>query len=121
MLSMGHIEAIGDGLKVSFSGISTYLKCGKQYWFSYIQGIKSPPGIAMIEGGAHHKAVERNNLFKKTKGRDLKPGDLTDTFMAAFRGEVKEVGKKALDWKGENENGIFTRASDLHKQYIKNY
>ena len=118
MLSMGQIEAIGHDFKVSFSGISTYLKCGKQYWFSYVQGIKAPPGIAMIEGSAHHKAVEKNNNHKRQKGKDLKPGILTDVFMEDFRQRTGKGGK-ALDWEGQDEDVIFSRAKELHNQYIK--
>ena len=106
----------GTGEVLNFSAASTYLKCPKQFEFRYVLGLKIPPKIFMIEGSAHHKALEKNNLSKKGTGRDLKPSRLVDYFMGDFRGRIKETGK-SLEWEGEKEDGIFQRAKALLSEY----
>lgn len=103
-------------LRISFSGADTYLSCGKQYEFRYVQDIKSPPAVALIEGSSHHKSMEMNNLNKRDKGFDLAHGTLTDIFMDDFRDRVKNEGE--VIWEGETENNIFSRARVLHERYI---
>lgn len=103
-------------MHLSFSGTDTYLKCGKQYEFRYISGIKSPPGVALIEGSSHHKALEQNNLQKKDQGRDMSYSNLTDIFMTDFRTRVK--AEENVQWGGETEDNIFSRAKILHEKYI---
>lgn len=105
-----------DNFQIDFSAIDTYLRCAKQFYFRYIQGIKSPPAIAMIEGTSHHKAMEVNNRNKKDKSKDLKPQVLTDVFIDTFRERVK--GAKDIKWEGDDENRIHTRAKILHTEYI---
>ena len=107
-----------EGLKISFSGTDMYLKCGKQYEFRYIDGIKIPPKVVMIEGSSHHKAMELNNKRKMKKGSDMKASRLTEIFMEDFRERIKPQ-KKTIDWEGENENRIYDRARSLHVDYIR--
>lgn len=104
-------------LRISFSGVDTYLRCGKQYEFRYIDNIKSIPGIALLEGSAHHKAMEHNNLSKRDKGRDMAHGELTEIFMEDFRRRVK--AEESVEWSDENEDRIFSRAKILHERYAK--
>ena len=103
-------------LRVSFSAISTYLKCGKQYEFAYIKKQKSIPGIALLEGSAHHASFEMNNLHKKKTCKDLKAGALTDKFMEELREKVKV--EERMDWGVDNEDGLFRRARSWHEKYI---
>jgi len=105
-------------MKISFSGTDMYLKCGKQYEFRYIDGIKIPPKVVMIEGSSHHKAMELNNKQKMKKGTDMKASRLTDIFMEDFRERIKPQ-KKTIDWEGENEDRIFERAKSFHTDYAR--
>lgn len=105
-----------EQLRLSFSAVDTYLRCGKQFEFRYIDNIKSIPGIALLEGSSHHKAMELNNLSKRDKGEDLPHSQLTDIFMDDFRTRVKSE-ENGVDWGDEKEDGIFTRAKALHIRY----
>lgn len=104
-------------LRLSFSAADTYLRCAMQFKFRYLDGIKSIPGIALLEGSAHHKAMEHNNLSKRDKGRDLPHRELTDIFVDDFRGRVKQ--EEDVDWGAEKEDVIFSRAKVLHERYIR--
>ena len=46
------------------SHIDMLYKCGVQYEFRYVRGIKSPPGVAALAGSGCHKGVEVNMLHK---------------------------------------------------------
>lgn len=43
---------------LSASQVGSYLRCGLQYFFRYIQGVNSPPNIAMLTGTACHFGFE---------------------------------------------------------------
>lgn len=107
-----------DTIEIDFSAVDTWLKCGKQYQFRYVQGKKSPPGIALLEGSAHHKAMEYNNNHKKEKGFDLKPKVVTDYFHDDFERRVKN--EEQLEWNSENLDTVSYRAEALHRDYFRN-
>jgi hypothetical protein len=45
---------------LSHSQVSMYQRCGLQWQFRYIDGIKAPPGVSALVGKATHKSVEAN-------------------------------------------------------------
>ena len=107
-----------DTLEVNNSAIQMYLKCAKQYEFRYVEGIKSRPGIALLEGSSHHKALEINNKNKRDKSKDLSPSALTEIFVEDFRDRVKKE-KNEIIWQDEKEDDIISRADLLHRDYIR--
>lgn len=107
-----------DKLRVSFSQIDMYLRCPKQYEFAYIKGLRMPPGVALLEGSAHHKAFEINNTNKIKKGKDLKANQLTEIFMEDFNERIKKEDK--VIWGDEKENAIFARGKSWHQDYVRN-
>lgn len=66
-------------------------KCGMQFYYRYIEGRKSPPGVALIVGTAVHRACELDLLHKMETGQ---PAPVA---------EVKQKAAEALDatWLGE--------------------
>jgi hypothetical protein len=62
-----------------------YQKCGVQYEFRYIRGMKVPPGVAQIRGSAVHRSIEHNYRQKIGSKTDL-PLDV-----------VKDVAAEAVD------------------------
>lgn len=66
-------------------------KCGMQFYYRYIEGKKSPPGVALVIGTAVHQACELDLVRKMETGS---PAPLE---------EVKEKAAEALDatWLGE--------------------
>ena len=108
-----------DLTKISFSSISTYLRCAKQYWWRYIQGVIEPPKIVFIEGKANHSALEMNNKHKRDRGFDMKPAVVTEKFVEELRAQTGAV--EDLDWKEESEDGLIERGTIWHKGYLKDY
>jgi hypothetical protein len=51
------------------SMLSMLSKCGMQFYYRYIEGKKSPPGVAMIIGTAVHKACELDLRHKMETGQ----------------------------------------------------
>lgn len=45
---------------LSASALGTLARCGLQYDYRYNQGIKSPPGVALVIGKGTHAAVEKD-------------------------------------------------------------
>jgi len=60
--------------QLHWSHVSLLMKCGIQYEFRYVKGMRRPPGVAAHIGGGTHKGVEVNMLHVKEK-RELLPED----------------------------------------------
>lgn len=71
---------------LSVSQVEQYLRCGKQYEFRYIRGVKSPPGIALIQGSTLHKALELGYRYMK-KNKIVPPIELA---LDEYSGEFKK-------------------------------
>jgi putative RecB family exonuclease len=94
-----------------------YLQCSKQYEFRYMEGLRSPPGIALVEGSGHHEALAFNNKRKMKTGKDVKPKTQFEKFMAYF-----EKSKAAVeDWGGDTEDGVVQRAKKIVEVYHADY
>ena len=52
--------------------MATYMRCPRQYWYSYVLGIKAPPGVNLVSGLGFHKAAERGMLEKLETGEPPK-------------------------------------------------
>lgn len=73
-----------DDQVFSASSVNTYIRCGKQWEFAYVYGIKSPPSLRAVIGMAAHEAVEINYRQKMASGVDLPVDDVLDAFSDAF-------------------------------------
>lgn len=76
------------------SMIKTYQRCPKQFEFSYIKGIKSPPNLKMTVGTAVHKGVEVNYEQKFKSKKDCTKDIVLDATRDEFRVAVKRDGLK---------------------------
>ena len=75
----------------SLSQYRTYMRCGLQYEYRYIKDIVAPPGVAMIEGSAVHKALEVG-LREKKESNKVPPVDvMVDAWRDSFTEKQKEV------------------------------
>lgn len=81
---------------LSVSQVQMYLKCGIQYYFAYILGIKSPPNIALATGSSGHEALEANFKFKAVdeNHQDMPTADVVDAFSTAYDKNIKNVPAK---------------------------
>lgn len=71
-------------LILSASSVSTFLRCGYQWYLSYVAGLKSPPSLRQSIGLAGHKAVEVNMRQKVDSREDLPESDVLDAFSTEF-------------------------------------
>lgn len=85
---MGPFEsALERGMRkrVSFSQISLYLKCPRQYKFRYVEKISTPPSSAMAQSSAWHATVEVNFRQKMTTRKDISLKKMLEIFKVEFR------------------------------------
>jgi CRISPR/Cas system-associated exonuclease Cas4 (RecB family) len=73
-----------SSLILSASSVSTFLRCGHQWYLAYVEGVKSPPSLAMARGLAVHKAVEHNMEQKVVSHEDVPVGDMLDAFSTSW-------------------------------------
>lgn len=92
-----------DKKYLSATQIGMFLRCGRQYEFRYIQGIKRPPNGAMFQGRVWHKAIERNYAQKVSSGTDLSLSDMKEFFAAEYE---KGLQHEEVNFEGENAGTI---------------
>lgn len=101
---------------LSVSQVSMYLRCGMQYKFRYVDELIRPPGVALVEGSAMHKALEVGLREKMTSGK-VAP---LDVMLDAWQDTWKEKKKEVVDWgesSNETERTVETRAQALVGKY----
>lgn len=74
---------------LSYSQLSMYLRCSKQYYFRYVVGLKDPPKVSLSIGKGGHAALEWNTVSKLQTGGDRpadevvqKASDMMDFYMS---------------------------------------
>lgn len=73
-------------MKISASGLDMAAKCGEQYRFRYIEGLKVPPSGAAVIGRAAHYGQAHNLEFKR-QGRACSTEEVQDVTRARFDNE----------------------------------
>jgi CRISPR/Cas system-associated exonuclease Cas4 (RecB family) len=81
------------------SEIQTFLKCGKQWEFRYLLGIKTPPKAALTVGSAVDRAVTANLIEKLKTGAYLSNEAVLDSYSTSF-----DSLKTSTEW-GEDDAG----------------
>ena len=82
----------------SASAINTYLRCPTQWYFRYVEWVKSPPGVAMVKGSSVDAAATLNYTQKMDTHEDLPEADVLDATRDKFAEESDNV-----DWSQEEE------------------
>jgi RecB family exonuclease len=82
---------MGEPLVLSASSLTTFLRCGQQWWYGYVAKIKSPPTLKQLVGTAAHEAVETNLRQKIDSGVDLPLPEVQQAFSDAWDRDVKDV------------------------------
>jgi RecB family exonuclease len=82
---------MSDPIVLSGSSINTFMRCGRQWAFAYIEKLKSPPNLKQVVGIATHKAVEVNMAQKVTTKLDLPTQDVLDVFATSYDEQLPEV------------------------------
>lgn len=70
---------------LSVSQLGLLARCGEAYRFRYVEGIKSPPGVALVIGKGTHAAIESDLTNKMTWGELLPDDSIADYAADAAR------------------------------------
>ena len=94
---------------INQSRIAMYLKCPRQFYYRYCEGIISPPGAALTLGSSFHRAIAVNYGQKVGSYEDLPVSDVLDAYDTTFNelshdtvwngdnaGKVKDAGYRVL-------------------------
>lgn len=104
---------------LSKSSIEMYLRCPRQFEFAYVKGIKSPPGVALVEGSSHGESLNMNNEHFIKRGLNLKIPVVVEKFKDEFSTRSKEIPKEEWTKVGEKPDDVYRRGSALLTRYMK--
>lgn len=98
--------------QLHWSHLNMLLRCGAQYAFRYIDGLKRPPAVAMLIGSATHKGVEHNMLAKRD-GIECRAEDVSEVTAEEVESRWRADGV-ALDQeeKSQGEASVRGEAKD---------
>ena len=105
------------GGRLSPTQITMYLRCPLQYFHRYVRGSKEPPGVALIEGSAHHASLEMNNKHKVNTKEDLPVKLVVEKFEDDFNTKKKDIG----DWEKETTESVISRGRGILKVYFSEF
>lgn len=94
------------------SQVDTYLRCGLQFQFRYIDGLKIPPAAALTVGSAVDAAVTHNLKQKIDSNIDLPEQEVMDAYETDFNRRVE-----LTDWAGTQsgaEKDVGAKLTRLH-------
>ncbi|MFN3698760.1 MAG: RecB family exonuclease [Dictyoglomus sp.] len=98
-------------LTLSFQKINMYSRCGLQYYFRYIEGLKIPPTTSVAIGSAFHKATESYYIYKK----ETKENPKVDLLLEKYSDEIENIFSEDLLLEKEEE----TKGKEKLKGEIK--
>lgn len=105
--------------QLSVTQVSMYLKCPAQYEFRYIQGKKSPPGVAQIEGTSGHDALEHQNVYQiMHEGRTMPVKKVLARYSDVLAEEAKAIDKVTWRLAGESKDSVQRRGERLLTKYV---
>jgi len=104
-----------DKKHLSPSQLNMFNRCGAQYYFRYIEGLKLPPKSAMTFGSAVDAGLNHNYFQKIESKKDLKVDAILDAYSTAF-----DLGKAETEWeKDEDPAEIKDEGVVILKKYRK--
>jgi len=93
-----------------------FLRCSKQWFYRYVEGLKVPPSGALIEGRAYHETLEENFKQKITSKEDLPVDDCLDIFSTAWDSILLE--EETIEWEGKKPGSLKDQGTGLVGEYI---
>lgn len=87
---------------LSFSQITTWLKCRLRFYYQYVNGWPGKVGGALVIGSAYHRALAYG-FKQKAMGGDWDAGDVQDVCASEFDAISRDAGP-LMDW-GEDDPG----------------
>lgn len=96
--------------------MGTFLRCGQQWYYAYVMGIKSPPSVRQSLGIAAHKAVELNMRQKLDTFSDIPLSDFRDAFSTEYDSVIGDVSAPEEDAGKAKDSGI--KLMTLHHKLV---
>jgi RecB family exonuclease len=78
---------------ISFSQLSTYMRCSMQYYFAYILRLRQKPSLPLAIGSGGHTALEHNGRHKLKLGTDYPVNDMLELASTFIDFELKDLPK----------------------------
>lgn len=104
---------------LSVTQIEMYLRCPMQYYYRYVNDLKLPPAVSLIEGSSHHESLALNNLtYYKTK-ENLELSIVQECFSDTFSDQSKIINKREWKLSGETKDSVISRGKKIINNYMK--
>lgn len=81
---------MAQDLVLSASSVTTFLRCGQQWFFAYVAAVKAPPSLRAIRGIAAHAAVEVDMRQKIQTKVDIPVADMLDAYDSSWNEESRD-------------------------------
>jgi CRISPR/Cas system-associated exonuclease Cas4 (RecB family) len=95
-----YISPIG---RYSPTQVSSFMKCPRQYYYTYREGLIIPPSGGMLLGKSCHFGFQKNYEQKKESKEDLPLDTIMDIYGQSFEDNVKAW--EIIDWKESLQSG----------------
>jgi hypothetical protein len=92
-------RGLAEDFVLSASSVSTFLRCGRQWYFAYVAGVRSRPTLKAGRGIAIHKAVEVDMIQKITSREDVPLDVMMDAYDTSWDEEGKDGWRPDPDLK----------------------
>jgi len=110
-------KALSDEKKrLSYTHISTYLKCPRQYKFKYIDKIKVPKSGTLFQSIVMHDTIAQNYSQKINTKKDLSVNKLKEIYTSDYDETLK---RENIDFNGKDPETIKAQALGLLEVYHK--
>jgi len=102
---------------MSYSQVSMYLRCPRQFYFRYVCDEKRPPGSAMSLGTGTHAAVEMTHHHLVDHAVPAPTEDLLDHFSDSFEAAIEDVEAETWEKDGVTPGSLKDMGARLVRLY----
>lgn len=103
---------------LSITQAEMYMRCAKQYEYRYIDKLKMPPAVPLVEGGCHHSAIGMNTDNYVDKEENLKNKIVVEKFSDEFSDRSVDIPKKEWKLAGDNKDSVIVRGKMMLNNYM---
>lgn len=101
---------------LSGSSVSTFLRCGHQWYLAYVVQLREPPNVRMALGLAAHSAIEHNMAQKIASRVDVSAEEMTDVFSDNFDALLPDIEDDSENPGDAKDSGI--KLVKLHRKEV---
>ena len=105
---------------LSASQIGMYQRCGRQYEFRYIKGLKEPPALKPTAGKAGHAGIEAHMRAKMRTGEDPEVNVMLDIFDASWNAQAPDIELQPEEDLGKTKDYIAWTLRQYHAEAAPN-